>query len=387
MVRTLFLILSFSLAQSLSAQTLERYKQIHDTVVHSTYLGYEKNISITLPSEYQEDIADQQLPLIIIFDRQNNRSYNYMLNTIDYLTSNEQMPSSIIIGVESSQLARYKETQLEVNDSIAFGHLNEGFVFEELIPFAQQHYKASEFIVLVGHSRYGYFTTYLLKKRADELNAVISLSPFFTERNVNLVDSVTQLFSQTQINHHLYYRYGIGNDYPEDFQLMDKMLSLDKHQNNLLDFKGVLFEEADHNATPGLTIGSALYDVFSFWGHQQNIYINNDTKRLDTLKHLTENILSHYGKPLAFSLGTLNGKGWYFFNEGAYQKAIDAWEILLEAYPNFSEGYLYILYAQQELGLTITSTLAQLKKSLASTTFYSAAELQEIWDEINEIEK
>ena len=53
-------------------------------------------VALTVPLEWQEDI-DRRFPLIVIFDSQNKRSHGYMLRTIDYLTSNEQMPASVIV--------------------------------------------------------------------------------------------------------------------------------------------------------------------------------------------------------------------------------------------------------------------------------------------------
>lgn len=387
MIRILLAIYFFTTGLSISAQSYERYKPLSDTTIISSALGYERKIRITVPSEYQDNIPEQSFPLIIIFDSQNKRSYHYILNTIDYLTSNEQMPSSTIIGVESTQQNRYLETQLTINDSLAKGDQNEQFIFEELIPLAKSKYKASDFVVLIGHSRYGYFTTYLLTKQPERLNAVIALSPFLTELNVDLTDSIEQLYHTFSSARQLYYRYGIGRDYPEDFQKLNEKIAEMKDINHLVDARGMLFDEADHNVTPGLTIGSALYDVFEYWSHQQNFFLNNDNQRLDILPDLLNKIKMHYGQELAFALGTLNGKGWYFFNEGLYEKAISAWEIMLGEYPNYSEGYLYIIYAQQELKQDITGTLQKLKESLKRTAFYSDEEIKEILEEIETIER
>ena len=63
---------------------------------------------------------------------------------------------------------------------------------------------------------------------------------------------------------------------------------------------------------------------------------------------------------MEFSLGILNGKGWYFYNEKEYEKAIEAWKILIDSYPNFSEGYLYIMDAQIQLNQDISETVKYL---------------------------
>lgn len=179
---TFVFVLIFSLFNiNLFSQNYERYKKLQDTSIHSKNLGFDKKISVTVPIEWQKN-TKSNFPLIIVFDRQNKRSHNYIINTIDYLTSTEQMPSSIIISVESEQRYRYIETQYKVSDKNGLAAENEKFIFDELIPLVEKDYHASAFRLLIGHSRYGYFTTSLFSSRINDLNAVISMSPFLIRR-------------------------------------------------------------------------------------------------------------------------------------------------------------------------------------------------------------
>jgi predicted alpha/beta superfamily hydrolase len=331
----LVLIFLFSLLNtSLFAQNFERYKKLKDTVIKSTNLGFDKNISITVPIEWQKGTKNK-FPIIIIFDRQNKRSHNYIINTIDYLTSNEQIPSTVIISVESERF-RYSETSYKISDSSGLALENEKFIFEELIPLAEKNFNASSFRTLIGHSRYGYFTTALFNTRINSLNAVISLSPYFIYENTDLTDTISQLNKQS-FNYKKYYRFVIGNDYPEQFNKMDSVLK--KLNNPFLDIKGHHFKEADHNVTPGLLISTALYEIFEYWAAVQSKYRSNDQNVLGLKPTLDREIIAHYGVKLNLSLGILNGKGWGFYNAKQYENAIEAWNIMLETYPNFSQGY------------------------------------------------
>lgn len=373
---TLFFLL---LANSwVEAQEYERYKLLLDTSITSKQLGYERPITVTVPFEWQGDL-DQDFPLIIVFDRQNQRSHNYILNTIDYLTSNEQMPSCIVISIGSDEQHRYLETLHKASDEKGLAEANERSLFEELIPMAEKKFKASKFRLLIGHSRYGYFTTALLHSKAEQINGVISLSPFYTQKNVSLTDSIATINSKDHWAT-LYYRFGIGNDYPADFQSMESVIHTLNHKK--LNFKGQLFKDADHNVTPGLTIATALYDVFEYWSLQQSDYIRIETKDLSVIKELEANIRTHYGKDLRFSLGILNGKAWEYFNNAEYDKAIEAWNMMLINYPNFSETYLYIMESQQKLMLNTSATAMQFKQSLARSVIYSEAEKAELLQEL-----
>lgn len=372
------------LTTSLFAQKYERYKKLKDTTIKSINLGFDKNISIIVPIEWQNGIKND-FPLIIVFDKQNQRSHNYIINTIDYLTSNEQMPSSIIISVESEQRYRNIETLYKISEPNGLALENEKFIFEELIPLAEKDYKASPFRLLIGHSRYGYFTTSLFNSRINDLNGVIAMSPFFKQKNIDLTDSISKLNAGSS-NSKKYYRFVIGNDYPEDFKKMDSVIAKNIH-NPFLDVKGYLFKEADHNATPGLLINTALYEIFEDWSAIQARYISNNQKDLGIKSSLEKEILFKYAVNLNFSLGILNGKGWYFYNEKQYDKAVQAWQILMASYPNFSEGYLNIIKAQIKLKQNYSETLEKFKSSVTNSAFYTEKAKKEFEIELQEMTK
>ena len=378
-----FLFISTLVTFSTFAQNYERYKSLTDTTINSKNLGFRKKISIVVPIEWQKNTKNK-FPLLIVFDKQNQRSNNYILHTIDYLTSNEQIPSSVIISVASEQRYRYLETQYKVSDPRGLALENEKFVFEELIPFAEKHYNASSFRLLIGHSRYGYFTTSLFTTRNNDLNAIISMSPFVNQEKIDLTDSIRQL-NKRSFQHKKYYRFGIGNDYPEDFMKLDSATK--KIKNPHLDIKGSIFKEAEHNATPGLLINTALYEIFEDWSAIQSKYISNKQKDLTIKSSLEEEIVSIYGDKINFSLGILNGKGWFFYNDKQYEKAIMAWKILIDSYPNFSEAYVYITKAQIQLKQNYLATRIEFRRSLAKSEFYTAQEKKDLEIAYQEIVK
>ena len=368
---------------SLFGQNFESYKTLVDTTITSKHLGFDKKITITVPFEWQKEI-NRDFPLIIIFDRQNQRSHNYMLNTIDYLTSNDQMPSSIVVSIESEQQYRFLETLHKASSKDGLALETEKFLFEDLIPLIENNYKASSFRLFIGHSRYGYFTSYLFHSRINELNGVISISPFFTGENLDLTDSIWGLNNQ-QLNSKKYYYFGIGDDFPDDFIRMNSAIKT--LNNKYLQSKGFHFKEADHNVTPGLTIGISLYEIVEDWSNIQSKYFSNEQKDLSIKTSLEKEILANYGVKLNFSIGVLNGKGWYFYNEKQYEKAIEAWRILMDSYPNFSEGYLYIIYAQIQLNSDYSQTFDKFKESLSKSNIYTEREKIELLENFENMTK
>lgn len=368
---------------SLQAQEYERYKKLTDTSILSGHLGYERAISVVVPIEWQADI-DREFPLIVIFDRQNERSVGYMLQTIDYMTSNEQIPGCVVITVGSVMQHRYHETLDEASSPDGRMDANARFLFEELIPMAENNYKAGEFRLLIGHSRYGYFTTAMLASHWNELSGVISISPVFRQKGVDLTDSLSRA-ARENLGTIRYYRYAIGNDYPEEYEYMDDVLS--RLGPTRMDAHGWLFPEADHNVTPGLCIAQALYEIFAYWSGIQQAYMDMEGVPMLEIFNMEVQMNKHYGAPLRFALGILNGKGWDAYNRKEYGEAIDAWDNLLAQYPNYSEAYLYIMDAVIQLGRDPELTYRRFLESIQDSAFYTVEEKSELRKEADELLK
>jgi tetratricopeptide (TPR) repeat protein len=366
----------------MEAQVFERYQAPKDSIIPSKHLGFSKEISVVLPKEYQIGIRNQ-FPIIIIFDKQNQRSYNYILKTIDYLTSTEQIPASIVIGIGSDMEHRYIETQYSINDDLGIANKTELFILDEVIGEFSKKYNCLNYSLLIGHSRYGFLTTSMLAKFTDKIDAVISLSPFFEERSINLVDTLKRYYHQPAA-HKRYYRFAIGNDYPDDFQLMTKMLEGEKPSLSM-DAHSALFAEADHNAIPGLYIAQSLYEIFEFWSQQQTEFIRNPKIVKDDVTHRMNQVENNYGVKIPFSLGTLNGRAWYYYGENKFDEAIESWDLTLIYYPNFSEANLYIASTLKEINRPYKKYIEEFNHSIIKNNFYSTSEKQELIKEYEEL--
>lgn len=355
-----------------SGQALERYHTLKDTSLISKNLGYKKHIQITVPVEYQENLP-QSFPLIVIFDMQNQRQYQYILKAIDFLTANEQIPSAVIVGVEAgSGSRRYRETQLKVSDTSGMGEKNAAYIFNELIPLLRGSFKASPFTMLIGHSRYGFLTTYLLAKHPQELNAVVSISPFMQQPNFNLTSTLTLEIKKNEPRHMVYYRYAMGNDYPDDYKQLTNELKAPDFKPKNFNADGWWFPQADHNTTPALTITRALYEIFEYWYSCQKQYIDDGNKNVGSIDELKQKIKTHYGTSLSFSLGILNGKGYAFYNKADYANAILAWRQLVSQYPNFVQGYINIAKCQKTLGESTEQTISEFKANIQQSSIFNA---------------
>jgi len=373
----LILALCFCLTNGYS-QTFERYKKLNDTTLTSTNLPHNKSISIYVPIEWQKDI-EKTYPLTILFDRQNKGIEKHIVNTIDFLTATSQMPSTVIISINSERNKRFLETNYLANSSKGLAEKNKTFLFDELIPFAKEQLKTNSFNLFIGHSRYGYFVSDLFANHIDKVNAVIAIEPFFTNGNVNLLKDFDSLSTKT-INTNKYFRYTIGRDSRLQFNPTQEVIKNIK--NEKVNASGKFFPEVDHFAIPALTVSNALYDVFEFWSKQQNVLRYEDVE-FNKLEALQKEVKMHYGENLSFSFSALYGIGFtFFYKTKEYNKAIKTWNALLEQNPNFSEAYLNIIKAQKKLNIDTKDAILKFKKSLEKSTFYSKERKAELLDSL-----
>ena len=384
-----YVLLSLGVALSPLFVHAQQYERYHTLIAnddwYSKYLNNYRGITVTVPQEFEPSSA-ATYPLIIVFDRQNERSHGFIHQSIDYLTANEQMPASIIIGVESTMEERYKETQMRIADPNGRAEENALFITEELLPWARTQLKAGRHVTLIGHSRYGYFTTYMLCKHPDLFSAVVSLSPFFTSKNVNLADSMTTVPARLPKDRTTYYSYAIGNDFPEDYHLMDSTLTTMGESEGFI-ASGSWMKQADHNVVPGIHTVHALYSVWERWSEIQNAYMNDTTGSRAMLDSLSTEVKKHYGDEIAFSLGILNGRGWQYFNDARYEDAITAWETMVAAYPPFLEGHLYMAEAERRLGRNPEQRLKKFMGGIITSQYYTEDEKAALLRELQEFEE
>jgi tetratricopeptide (TPR) repeat protein len=389
MIKTYFTFLFFLVVHLVNGQTSSDYYQAPiDTVVNSKFLNENKNITVILPRSYNKEKATK-FPLIVIFDRQNQRIFRQIFESINYLVSFNEMPECVIIGVSSDDSKRNSETSLAISRKSGTGEQNEAFIFDELIPFAEREYNTNKCNVLIGHSRYGYFTSYLLAKHLSQVTAVISFSPLFTDTNVNIVDSLKSNLFLNQWNHTVYYRFITGDIVTDtkDFLLMKSYLSKAKLPKNF-NWKGLEFYDAKHMAVPGLGIMPALLETFDYWSDEMAKVLTENKKQFDKIEYelFLQKMKSHYGDKIGLGLGTLNGIGYKYYNEKKYAEARQAWQITIEEYPMFSYAYISIAksYFKESKKLNAIEFYEKAKGNLLHNYFYADKDKQELLKDIEE---
>ena len=362
------------------------YQDPKDTVLTSMKLGEKRPITIILPKSFNRSKASK-FPLIIVFDRQNQRIFRQTFEAINYLVSFDEMPEAVIIGISTqNNQQRYLETSLKTSTEKAKGEALIEFIYEELVPWAASALNCGSNRIFIGHSRFGFFTSYLLANKIHDLTGVISCSPFFVQPNVNIVDSLQERLRTARLNHTVYYRFVTGDsatDTPE-YSLMNNMLRNTRPQA-LFNWKGTAFYNARHMAVPGLGVMPSLLEIFDYWSDETNKVLQDslpfNSTRYDGFKRQMK---QHYGAPLGLGLATLNGIGYKFYNQQQYSNARNAWQLLLEEYPQFTQAHISLANAYEKEGNKAEAIrcYSKAKQDLPNNPFYSQAQIQEMMSAI-----
>lgn len=386
MKKTIFAFLSigsffFSFGQTAS----DYYQAAIDTSISSQFLGEKRNISVILPRSFSKSKATK-FPLIVVFDRQNKRIFRQTFEAINYLVSFDEMPEAVIIGISTEDRKRFFETSLTSSTEKATGEEFIKFLYKELIPWAETELNCGANRIFIGHSRFGYFSSYLLANKFTELTGVISCSPFFLQPNVNVIDTLNHVLKTAPLKHTVYYRFITGDTATDtkDYALMKSILSKTK-KDKQFNWKGTAFYNARHFAVPGLGVMPSLLEIFDFWSDEMNKVLQNKKPFDKEVYNLFKlKMKQHYGDNIGLGLAVLNGIGYKFYNTQKYNDARNAWLLLLEEYPMFTAAYVSIAnsYVKEGNRQNAISYYGKAKKELATNTFYPKEQIGEMMADI-----
>ena len=174
----------------ISSSFSQRYSLYSDDKIdyQTSFLNEPISINLHLPEAYYDAADGTKFPVIVIFDSQHNRSYPQIMSAIDLLTSETQMPESIVVGIPFNMNNRlyFTSNQKRANDSLSGIERMNKFIFSELLPKLQNSYKANSYTTIIGHSRTAFLVNYLSANNPKRVNNAVSLSGFFDDAILSL---------------------------------------------------------------------------------------------------------------------------------------------------------------------------------------------------------
>ena len=92
-----FILAFLLIANLVHSQDYENYSN-ENLRIRSDYIKDSLVLNLHLPETFNFSSDSTKYPITIIFDSQHERTYPQIINSIDLLTSESQIPETIIIG-------------------------------------------------------------------------------------------------------------------------------------------------------------------------------------------------------------------------------------------------------------------------------------------------
>jgi predicted alpha/beta superfamily hydrolase len=251
------------------AQSPDGKKEV--ITIHSKIYNKERKIAVYLPPNY-ERIKNEKLQVIYVFDAQWEPIFNYIANSVSYLSAIGELNKMIVVGVYTEN--RTKEfTPMPVTDeekkywnenpSFGFSALLDQHLVDEVFPLIKKKYNTNDYKLAIGHSLGG---TYLLNSFAENkhiFNSYIAISPNLTYDDNEIQKKIRKLITSTnRINSFVNVSIGDSDKTEKNFtkgiRLLDTILQ--SHKVNGLKFKFDYLTDETHMSSPFKEIPSALIE-------------------------------------------------------------------------------------------------------------------------------
>lgn len=366
--------------------------------IESEFLQETIDLNLHLPETQPFSAYPTKYPITIIFDSQHEKTYPLLLNSIELLTSEAQIPESIIIGVPFSFHNRLYLTssQKRVNDSLSGIERMELFLFNELLPLIQNKYKGNDFLSIIGHSRTAYLVNCLAYKRPSEINLAVSLSGFFNEDEMSTNTFYNFLTDESNFPSKFNYYYTAGTSL-EEMTYWRQFKNLDNLMKNQLVSENVkvIFSEtpnANHITNYWVSLPPILIDVFSSYNSILDSWFHDEEKvsKIDDPIKQFERELEQVSKSIGVALNPnlthIYSLASYYLHKQDHNTAIKFFELGLEYFPEYLEFYIEIIEIYKVLNNTekIIAYKSVLREKSMNSLRLNETEKQKLFEYLDE---
>jgi enterochelin esterase-like enzyme len=342
-------------SQSIIGQKYSLYSN-DSLTFNSSKLNESIRLNLHLPETFNFSSDATKYPITIIFDSQHERTYPQIINSFDLLTSETQIPETIIIGVPFNIKNRFyfTSTQKKENDSLSGIERMEMFLFSELIPKLQNEYKANDFISIIGHSRTAFLVNYLAFKKSKEINIAIALSGFFNNKPLSINSFASFLLNPSNFPKTSNYYYTAGttmeeSTYLKQYESLESLIS----KKTLPTTLHVHFEEhlnTNHMSNYWVSIPPILINAYSNYNAILDTWFHKKLKQknIENPISLFKSDLTNVGNKIGFKLNPnithiFSLASYFSYEKKDYNTALDFIHLGLEYFPGYLDFYVELI--------------------------------------------
>ena len=191
--------------------------------VYSHILEEERTLYVSLPSGYET--TEKKYPVLYVLDAEGETLFPECVSTVMDSNAKGFAPEMIVIGIWNTNRNRDMIPEAVSHRSGSGGSKNFlSFIHNELKPYIQENYRASEFSIIYGMSNSALFAVYALLEKPETFNAVIASSPMIGHCPDYMDKKAEKFITKEHLNGRLLYMiYGTEDsrrvtEYVPDFQ-------------------------------------------------------------------------------------------------------------------------------------------------------------------------
>ncbi|OCB75364.1 alpha/beta hydrolase-fold protein [Flavobacterium crassostreae] len=241
--------------------SLSVYSQKNTEAFASTSLNETREISITLPPNYQTNTS-KEYPLLVLLDGE--YLYDPFYGAISYGTYWDDLPETIIVAIKQGNSdQREKDCGFNPMDGLPTARATAFFNFinYELLPYIDKKYRTAPFRIIAGHDTTAGFLNAFLYKESPIFNAYIALSPELAPETENYVVDKLKNLKQPLFYYQALASGDVNRIKDPVIRLDEKLKKIDSPQ---LNYKLDQFT-ASHYAVVLYAIPNALYHIFDVY--------------------------------------------------------------------------------------------------------------------------
>jgi hypothetical protein len=358
------ILLMFLVSVRPVAQELTLY-QTTNLDLYSVFLQDSIYIDLHLPESHREAAGNVPFPVIMLFDSYNELTHAYNLHSIDILTLHGQIPESIIVGIPfTMQNRRYLTSQeIKEGDTISGIERMEFLIFDELLSLLKREFQGHGPVLLFGHSRTAFLSSYLMCRRFEEFELAGSFSGFFeTGFEEKDIKTFLNTFNRTQGRFNYYFSAGTTLEeatYLNDYHKLRKHFERERNPPNF-SWRYIENKHANHMTNYNLSLPEVLVDYFAHYNSILDSWLFQKLETLApdsaviTLKQDFDSLSIIYGKTFIPAPIHIFSIASYYINNQDHHVALEIFLHGKDFYPNswemdYNVIELYLLTGQKSL--------------------------------------
>jgi len=247
---SIFVLLLFFITNLVTSQVIYENFQ-------SNKLGEERQIKIQLPRGYDSN-EEKFYPVFVVLD--GDYLFELVAGNVDYFSYWEDMPESIVIGINQLD-KRYDDCLYSEQNSLPTdtGASFFEFIGMELLPYIEGKYRTVNFRIAVGHGETANFINYYLLKSNPLFKGYISISP---ELAPNMLQYIPEGINSTdsKIFYNLYNSEYDSKSIKQMTKALDSDIDALEKENLIYNFNSI--KNTSHYSVPAKAIPDAIQSIF-----------------------------------------------------------------------------------------------------------------------------